>query len=107
MSKPSSEVVDQIKAGLSVNPKWVERAIIVLFEKQTNDEQAALDTKYVNGQGFTSADARRMSFVAKFLLSGKHLTREKALGIYGRRLQKYAVQLARIAEETKKAKNNS
>lgn len=86
-----------IAAKLLCDPKWVEKAILVLYDRQTSDEQAGGETRHDNAQGFTSADAKRMSFVAEFLKSGKHLTREKALGTYGHRLQKYAGQLARIA----------
>lgn len=86
-----------IAAKLLTEPAWVEKAILVLYDRQTSDEQATQETGHNNAQGFTSADARRMSFVAEFLKSGKHLTREKALGTYGRKLQKYAGQLARIA----------
>jgi hypothetical protein len=92
-----------IRANLITNPAWVERAILVLFERQTQDEQTSDETRHDNNMGFTSADARRMSFVAKFLQGGKHLTREKALGVYGPRLQKYAKQLAKIAMAKKAA----
>jgi len=93
----------KIRANLLTSPTWVERAILVLYECQTSDEQVAEATSHHNNSGFTSADARRMSFVAKFLLEGRHLTREKALGVYGPRLQKYAKQLARIAMSKKAA----
>lgn len=88
-----------IAAKLLDNPAWVEKAILVLYERQTADEQAGGETRHDNNQGFTSADARRMSFVAEWLRKSKrnHLSREKALGAYGPRLQKYAGQLARIA----------
>lgn len=90
-------LVTTIRGNLMTNPKWVEAAILALYAKQTSDEQATQETGHDNRQGFNKPDARRMSFVAEFLKSGKHLTREKALGTYGRKLQKYAGQLARIA----------
>lgn len=96
-------LVSKIHANLVINPTWVERAILVLFERQTQDEQVGSLTSHLNNVGFNSADARRMSFVAKFLQNGKHLTRDKALGVYGPRLQKYAKQLAKIAIEKKAA----
>lgn len=86
-----------IASKLLTSPTQVESAILALYEKQTSDEQAGGDTRHDNKQGFTSADARRFSFVAEFLKTGKHLTREKALGTYGHRLQKYTGQLARMA----------
>jgi len=92
-------LVTKIRANLITNPAWVERAILVLFERQTADEQDAGSTNHHNNVGFSSCDARRMSFVAKFLGEGKHLTQKKALEIYGPRLQKYAKQLAKISQE--------
>ena len=76
----------------------------MLHDLQTSDEKATQETGHNNAQGFNKPDARRMSFVAEFLKSGKHLTREKALGTYGVRLQKYAGQLARIAMANEAAK---
>lgn len=97
MNKQTRALAETIKTNLKTNPAWVERAILALYAKQTTDEQSALDTRYQNHQGFTSADARRFSFVAQFIQKGGHLTREKALGVYAVRLQKYAGQLATIA----------
>ena len=88
---------NKIASMLLVDPAWVERAIVVLYQHQTSDEQASQETGHNNGRGFNKPDARRMSFVAEFLLSGKHLTRQKALETYGPRLVKYSGQLARIA----------
>lgn len=87
----------KIESKLSSSPAWVERAILALYERQTVDEQEGGETRHDNKQGFTSADAKRMSFVAEFLKRGRHLTSEKALGVYGPRLRKYSGQLARIA----------
>lgn len=93
-----------IERKLSTDPKWVEAAILSLYAKQTSDEQAGGETRHDNAQGFTSADARGLTFIAEFLKTGKHLTREKALGKYSAKLQKYAGQLARIAIAKQDAK---
>lgn len=98
-------LVNTIKGNLLSKPHWVEKAILVLFERQTTDEQVAQETGHDNKMGFNKPDARRMSFVAEFLKTGKHLTREKALGVYGVKLQKYSTQLAKIA--TAKAKEKA
>lgn len=91
------DLKNKIASMLLVDPAWVEKAIVVLYQHQTSDEQAAQETGHNNGRGFNKPDARRMSFVAEFLLSGKHLTRQKALEKYGPRLVKYSGQLAKIA----------
>jgi hypothetical protein len=80
----------------------VERAIIVLYARQTADEQNTDETRHNNGVGFTAADARRLSFVAKFLSNGGHLRDEKVLQ-YVPRVAKYTKQLATIALEKKGA----
>jgi hypothetical protein len=93
-----------IVAKLTTNPAWVEAAILALYAKQTEDEQIAQETGHDNCRGFNKPDARRMSFVAEFLKSGKHLTHEKALTVYGPKLKKYRKQLAKMAMEKKAAK---
>lgn len=96
-------LVATIKNKLATNKAWIERALVVLHDRQTIDEQATQHTAHDNNKGFNKPDARRMSFVASFLKSGGHLTEEKALKVYGPKLQKYAKQLARIAQEKKAA----
>lgn len=108
MSKPKSAekiafetLTATIKTKLMENPAWVERAILVLYAHQTSDEQETQETGHENSRGFNKPDAKRLSFVAEFLKKGGHLTKEKALGIYGKKLCKYAKQLAKIAQEKK------
>ena len=96
-------LVATIREKLATNKAWIERAVIALHDRQTTDEQATNETTHDNRKGFNKPDARRMSFVANFLKSLGHLTEEKALTVYGPRLQKYAKQLARIAQEKKAA----
>lgn len=66
----------ELQRGLETNVKWVERAIVVLYQRQTSDEQATQSTKVHNGRGFASCDARRGSYMAKWILSGKSLNGE-------------------------------
>lgn len=86
----------------SPNPKTrreaVEKAIQVLFEHQTADEQSSETTNHNNAVGFTAADAKRLSFVAKFLGEGKHL-KDETVARYIPRVMKYRKQLAMIALE--------
>lgn len=90
---------NRIDENLRVNPAWVEKAILALYARQTEDEQRHMETGHNNARGFNKPDAKRMSFVASFLLGGKHLTREKALAVYAPKLRKYVNQLTRIALE--------
>jgi len=80
------------------NNHAVERAMIAIYNRQTEDEQIAQDTKHSNGKGFAAPDARLGSYYAKWVLSGKQLTGahlEKA-----RQMSfKYIRQLSEVAKE--------
>lgn len=48
--------------------RFVGRALVVLFERQTEDEKASNDTKHHNMVGFTGGDARQGTLAAKYFL---------------------------------------
>ena len=83
---------------LSINSKLVERAIVVLYQRQTTDEQTNSATVYQNGQGFCAYAARRGTYYAKYVLSGGRLT-----GVHLDRARNIAVkhvrQLVEMAEK--------
>ena len=58
---------DKIDELLSISDDAVERAMVVLFERQTRDEQNTKDAKYQNGIGFSSADAVAGTHFAQWL----------------------------------------
>lgn len=61
----------------SDNPAKVEavigRALVVLLNNQTADEQRETQTKYNNGMGFAGADARSGTMTAKYWMKHKRL----------------------------------
>jgi len=59
---------------LHTNDRAVERAVVVLFELQTRDEQHSSTTKHNNGVGFCGWAARKGSYYARWVLSGRALT---------------------------------
>lgn len=59
---------------LATNDRAVERAILVLYSRQTEDEQMSKNTRHRNGRGFNSSEARKGSYMAKWVESGKHLS---------------------------------
>ena len=63
-----------IVAALLNNPRAVEKAIVMLYDWQTSDEQCARDTKHTNGRGFNTAHAKVGTYYAKWIKSGKQLT---------------------------------
>lgn len=52
----------------------VGRALVVVFNNQTRDEQSINNTTINNGVGFTGADARSGTLTAKSFLKNKTLT---------------------------------
>ena len=87
---------DYIRQMVTTNDQWATRAIIALYQCQTDDEQMAEVTKHTNGVGFSGVDAGFLSSLAKQAqarpLSEKQLAAAKKL------LGKYAGQLLKIAE---------
>ena len=87
--------VDEVREMLKTNQSWMERATVVLHDRQTTSEQATRDTRYLNMKGFNSADAKRMSKNAEWLKSGRHLSGwHKEQGF--KRIPKYAKQITAI-----------
>lgn len=78
------------------NNRAVERGILRIFQNQTSDEQESKSTRWVNGKGFNSSDARLGTYYAGWVgggksLSGKHLERARRMAI------KYRKQLLEVA----------
>lgn len=59
---------EDIDAMLMTNDDAVMRAIVRLFEMQTADEQSSADTKRKNNRGFSAADAKAGTRMARWLL---------------------------------------
>ena len=87
----------------------VARALVVLNERQTADEQIQEHTKYDNGRGFRPCHARMGTAMAKFYsrtgyLTPKQVAYWRALQRDGKmRIEIYAGQLLEVAK-TKAAK---
>jgi hypothetical protein len=69
-SKWNKETVTTL---LMSNSKAVEHAILVVYKNQTADEQRSETVKYHNGEGFLPMHARRGTYYANWINSGKHL----------------------------------
>jgi len=98
MATPNKELRASILHQLSINPKLVERAMVVLYEAQTMDEQNSSTTVYQNGKGFNAYSARLGTYYAKYIMSGQRLT-----GVHLNRARKIAMkhvkQLVELAEK--------
>jgi hypothetical protein len=87
---------DDIIALLDRNPLAVERAIIAIFKLQTAHEQSAESTLEQNGVGFGHCHAHYGSYMAKWIMSGRHLS-GKHLEKARRMAKRYSRQLVEIA----------
>ena len=63
-----------ILASLVSNPNAVKKALVILYHRQTADEQKHRDTKYDNKQGFNTAHAKEGTRLARKILAGENLT---------------------------------
>ena len=86
---------NQVESLLLSNDRAVERAMVVLYQCQTVSEQHSGSTQELNGRGFNAFHAKRGSYYAKWVLSGKHLTGHH-LAAARRMACHYARQLATL-----------
>jgi hypothetical protein len=96
--------VESIRALLASNDRAVGRALIVLRNRQTDDEQRSETTKYHNGRGFRPCHARMGTSMANFFERRQYLT-EKQVNYWRARMRDgksrieiYARQLLEEAE---------
>lgn len=84
---------ETVNAKLTSDQLFLEKALVALYMKQTLDEQRNEATHHQNNVGFNSADARKCSYCAAWVKSGRHLS-GRFLGDMKKRLPKYAKQVA-------------
>lgn len=102
----ATHTVESITEMLRTNDAAVIRAIVVLNERQTADEQATRDTKYNNGIGVRPHHAFMLTAHAEFYAKYKRLSYKqinywrKPYGKKGMfKIGIYAGQLLSIAKE--------
>ena len=87
---------EEIRVLLDRSLEAVERAVVAIYRRQTEDEKEAYETKHHNRVGFAACHAGLGTYYAKWILSGKHLS-----GSHVERARKmvrhYAGQLHQIA----------
>jgi hypothetical protein len=95
----------QIVTLLRSNDKAIARALLVLNERQTMDEQISENTRHQNGRGFRPCHARMGSSMAKFYarngyLSPKQISYWRNPQRDGKmRIEIYAGQLLEVAQQ--------
>ncbi len=102
--------VDSIKNLLATNDRAVGRALIVLRNRQTEDEQRSETTRHLNGRGFRPCHARMGTSMADFFQRRGYLT-EKQINYWrakmadgNSRIEIYARQLLEEAAAKASAK---
>lgn len=87
---------EEISNGIIASNSWVERGVVAIYNKQTEEEKIIDNTTKKNGVGYSGADAHLMSYYAKWILSGKNLS-GKHLEKARKKILKYVGQLTKIA----------
>jgi hypothetical protein len=88
-----------IKSMIATSDKWALRALKVVYDNQTSEEQVRRTTEDQNGLGFTQADARLMAVFAQ-LLTTKGLT-ENQITQARLRMPKYWKQILQASNIVK------
>jgi hypothetical protein len=98
-----------VRHNLLHSNEWMLRGLVAIYRRQTADEQTARDTRYQNGKGFNSSDARYMTWAAQCVLKfwstppGERrfptpLNATHTAKVRGK-MNKYAGQLVRVVRE--------
>ena len=87
-----------IQQKLSSNRNWIERGLVVLYQRQTSEERQTKETISENGVGFNSSDSRYLSYCSEWILKGNHLN-DKHLLKCSTKLPKYWKQIKDIIDK--------
>lgn len=87
---------EEILNLINTNNTMVARSVVKLYDYQTADEQATMDTTHRNGCGFNGIDAPLLSSFAVFYTERGFLS-PRQTEIARKKLRKYVAQLTRIA----------
>lgn len=83
---------------LARNDKAVEKALIVLYKRQTRDERLDRQSRHDNMRGFNQADAGWLSKIVQEVLLAGHSLSANHMIVARQRVMKYWRQLLEEAE---------
>lgn len=89
-----------MRQKLATSERWATRAMRIIFEHQTADEQDAEVTSHSNGVGFNGSDAELLSSYAKQLEKRGFLTPNQLVYVF-KKMPKYAGQVINNSDEAK------
>jgi len=92
----------EIRALLETNNNFLKRALVKMYNRQTESEQEHIYTHQRNSVGFNKPDGSKLGSLAKFYVDRKFLT-EKQIILVRRRLVRYTRQITDIANSIYKA----
>ena len=72
--EPKTWTRTEIEALINGNDRAVERAMVAIWERQTQDERVTQDVKHNNNCGFSHWSARSGTYFAEWVRSGRRLT---------------------------------
>lgn len=93
---PTAPTLESIRALLDTRDDAVQRAITLLYARQTAEEQASAVTVEHNGRGFNGADAELLTSFAQQIARGRNLT-PRQMEFARRKVRKYARQILEVA----------
>ena len=94
-------LVMALKQQISTRDNQALKALVTVFNKQTEDEHMAEDVRVYNNMGFTPFDAEFMTSLAKQYISKNYLS-PKQLAYVKKIMPKYARQLIEQAIKDRK-----
>jgi hypothetical protein len=94
----------QISARLDADEDFRNECLVILYNRQTSDEQDTKDTKYKNRRGFMSSHAVHGSRIAQAIMAGEALSDEDR-GRVESIVCRYTKQLAAHFRAVSKAEN--
>lgn len=83
----------QIKERIETDPDFAQDCLLVIYERQTDDEVAEKDTKWLNKRGFMSSHAVHGTRIAEAILAGEWIEDEDRARITAMAVR-YSKQLA-------------
>jgi len=89
-----------VRNRLKEDPKWALRALVVIYNHQTESEQATETTHFYNNVGFAGNDAPLFTSLAKQFIRSGTLS-EKQMWHVMRKMHKYSRQIIDNSDKSK------
>jgi cyclopropane fatty-acyl-phospholipid synthase-like methyltransferase len=94
------EMKEFVKKQLATNKAWAIKALLKIFEKQTEYEREAGYTREYNKVGFTGIDGEILTSFAKHYQDRGFLS-PKQMNIVYKKMPKYWMQIIKISDQKK------